>query len=288
MGYGVVRPRLDPKVMLRAKVLTAIHLVCGCLYSVGIVLLSIEAGGTWVFLFIFPLAFTLTALMMWSLNSLNATIAYLTQRKQFFKLAYFQRLYRILVAAIVVIGLFFVVSTFAFSQSGGESFPSQTWRYRWFLLDGWTSLLYLGVFGAIAWTWRPTGSNLRLSMSDEIATGDGGDEEDIEMGGEYAGPGMPGDDSDDDEDDEEAAKRTRKTAAAAGDVRASGAASSSSGGMGPPPAYEPRASSGGAPNDDVVFSLGDEDDDGEEEGASLRKQSGAAGKSASEETIRNR
>ncbi|PWN26985.1 hypothetical protein BDZ90DRAFT_260665 [Jaminaea rosea] len=293
MGYGLVRPRLDPKVMLRAKLLTAVHLVCGCLYSVGIVLLSIEAGGTWVFLFIFPLAFTLTSLMMWSLNSLNATISHLTARKQTFKLAYFKRLYRILVGAVVVTGAFFVVSSVAFSQSGAESFPSQTWRYRWFLLDGWTSLLYLAVFGLIAWTWRPTGMNLRLSMSDEIATGEmEGDAEDIEMGGEYAGPGMPGEDSDD-EDDEEAAKRKRKSAAAASNASGAQPSSSSgsgsaSGGMGPPPAYEPRQSASASANDDVVFALGDEDEEGEDEAGALRKQGGGRKSNASEETIRER
>ena len=50
--------------------------------QIGIVLILTESGGGWIFLFIFPLAFTLTTFMMWTLHSLNATIEYLTQRKQ--------------------------------------------------------------------------------------------------------------------------------------------------------------------------------------------------------------
>lgn len=102
MGYGVVRPSVGP-IMTKVRILTGVHFVCGVLYSVsnfgvcnrwcntwklsyiiqvGIVLILTESGGSWIFLFIFPLAFTLTAFMMWTLHSLNATIEYLTHRKQ--------------------------------------------------------------------------------------------------------------------------------------------------------------------------------------------------------------
>lgn len=37
------------------------------------------------------------------------------------------------------------------------------------------------VFAAIAWLWRPTGQNLRLSMSDEIATEDDAEAGDFEI-----------------------------------------------------------------------------------------------------------
>ena len=37
---------------------------------------------------------------------------------------------------------FFVISSIAFSQSGGAGFAPNTWPYRWFLLDGWLGSLY--------------------------------------------------------------------------------------------------------------------------------------------------
>lgn len=59
MGYGVVRPSIGP-VMTRVRILTALHFVFGVLYSIGIVLIVIEAGGAWILAFVFPLAFTLS------------------------------------------------------------------------------------------------------------------------------------------------------------------------------------------------------------------------------------
>jgi hypothetical protein len=262
MGYGVVRPSLDPRIMIRVKALTAVHLICGCLYSVGIVLLTIEAGGTWVFLFIFPLAFTLTGFMMWTLTSLKATMEYLQSRKQTFKLSFFRKLHRILLGSVAVIFAFFVVSSIAFSQSGGENFPSQTWRWRWFLLDGWTSILYLAVFSSVAWIWRPTGQNLRLSMSDEVATGDDPDGNDMEMGGEFAGPAHAGEDSDDEDEAAKRRKRTQQAATATPGEQAAGTSSAA------PPAYEGLSGRKSADESgEVMFSLGDDDD---EEGAARR------------------
>jgi hypothetical protein len=180
MGYGVVRPSIGT-VMRRVQILTGIHFLCGVLYSVGIVLILTESGGGWIFLFIFPLAFTLTAFMMWTLHSLNATIEYLTSRKQTFKGQMFRKLYRILVCAVVAIFAFFILTSIAFSQSATEGFSPSVWSYRWFLLDGWMGLLYLIVFSSIAWLWRPTGQNLRLSMSDEIGQDEAFEGEDYEI-----------------------------------------------------------------------------------------------------------
>lgn len=149
--------------------------------QIGIVLILTESGGGWIFLFIFPLAFTLTAFMMWTLHSLNATIQYLTSRKHTFKGQMFRKLYRILVCAVVAIFAFFILTSIAFSQSGSEGFSPSVWSFRWFLLDGWMGLLYLVVFSSIAWLWRPTGQNLRLSMSDEIGQDDAFEGEDYEI-----------------------------------------------------------------------------------------------------------
>jgi hypothetical protein len=227
MGYGVIRPSIGP-VMTRVRWLTAAHFVFGVLYSVGIVLIQLDQGGAWIFAFIFPLAMTLTAFLTWIMNSLNRSIEYLTQRKQTFKRSMFVKLHRILLGAVVVIFAFFIISSLAFSQSGGEGFAPNTWQYRWFLLDGWLGLLYFGVFCAIAWVWRPTGHNMRLAMSDELATDDDPTAEGYEVDTFARGPDGP--DSEDEDDLE--ARATSKGGAGARGVQ-----------------------------DDVVFEIGDEDDD---------------------------
>ncbi|UZJ52316.1 hypothetical protein CBS101457_001636 [Exobasidium rhododendri] len=239
MGYGVVRPSIGP-VMTKVKILTAVHFLCGVLYSVGIVLILTESGGGWIFLFIFPLAFTLTTFMMWTLHSLNATIEYLLTRKQTFKGQMFRKLYRILVFAVVAIFVFFILTTIAFSQSATEDFSPNVWAYRWFLLDGWMGTLYLVVFSSIAWLWRPTGQNLRLSMSDEIGQDDGyeGEHYEIDEFGQHA---------ENDGDEEEGGIKP---------VRSDGA-----------PTARAAPSGGGAGNrrfnaeEEVVFEIGDDEEE---------------------------
>nr|CDI54954.1 related to PTM1-member of the major facilitator superfamily [Melanopsichium pennsylvanicum 4] len=210
-------------------------------FFIGIVLIQLDQGGAWVFAFIFPLAMTLTAFLTWIMNSLNRSIEYLTQRKQTFKRSMFVKLHRILIAAVAVIFGFFIISSVAFSQSSGQGFAPNTWRYRWFLLDGWLALLYFSVFAAIAWVWRPTGSNMRLAMSDEIATEDDPTAEGYEVDTFARGPDGPG--SDDEDEDPESNKTSQGN-------------HNNNGSRG--------AARVGAMRDEVVFEIGDEEDEADQ------------------------
>ncbi|PWN48318.1 hypothetical protein IE53DRAFT_370721, partial [Violaceomyces palustris] len=251
MGYGVIRPSIGP-VMTRIRILTAGHFVFGVLYSVGIVLIQIDQGGAWVLFFIFPLAITLTTFLTWIMHSLNHSIDHLTARKQTFKKMMFTKLYRILLGAVIVIFLFFVISSIAFSQSGGEGFSPKTWAYRWFLLDGWLGSLYLAVFSAIAWVWRPTGNNMRLAMSDELATDDDPDAEGFEV--DTFSP-FTRDEDDDDEAKPSSAGQNRAVRPGPRSAGVGGGATARAGQT----AMPERRSVG---EDDVVFEIGDDEDDG--------------------------
>lgn len=176
LGLSVVRDTLGPA-MRRAKILTGLHFVFGVLYSMGLVYLSLEATDALILLmFVIPLAFTLSSFLLWIMHGLAGTIAELRQRKQRYKLRMFRRLQLILIGAVIVIGAFFVLSSFSFSSRTEEDFAPNSWRWRWWLIDGYLALLYLVVFSSTAYLWRPTGSNRRLAMSDELAQ----DEEDAE------------------------------------------------------------------------------------------------------------
>jgi hypothetical protein len=103
----------------------------------------------------------------------------------------FKNLWRILIMAVIAIAAFFVVSSLSLSNrlDEGKSFfllsflfpPMRTqdgertkkergrlildyaprnWRYRWILLDGSLALIYLMVFMAVAWLWRPVSLSL--------------------------------------------------------------------------------------------------------------------------------
>lgn len=84
--------------------------------------------------------------------------------------AVFTRLYRILIAAVLVVLAFFVVTSLSFTSRNNPNYAPETWKTRWILLDGWLAILYLAVFCAVAFLWRPNSNNKRFLMSDELAT----------------------------------------------------------------------------------------------------------------------
>lgn len=114
------------------------------LYAVGIVELELESTSAFVLLiFVIPLAFTLSGFLIWILHSLNgvfyphleyyvvstnlrptATIVQLKARKQRYKLKMFTRLYRILLLTVVIIAVFFVISSLSFSDRLAEGRPA--------------------------------------------------------------------------------------------------------------------------------------------------------------------
>ncbi|RSH94248.1 hypothetical protein EHS25_004051 [Saitozyma podzolica] len=182
MGLSVVTQSLG-SVMLKIRALTAFHFIFGVLYSVGTVEVELDSASLFiVMILIFPLSLTLTAFLMWIIVSLNGTILHLQQRKQRYKLQMFQRLWRVLILAVIAVAAFFVVSSMSLSNRLDEDYAPRNWRFRWILLDGSLSTIYLVVFASIAWLWRPTRDNVRFSMSQELAQDEAdADAEDYEI-----------------------------------------------------------------------------------------------------------
>ncbi|KAG7098919.1 hypothetical protein E1B28_000816 [Marasmius oreades] len=169
LGLSVVRVSLE-RTMLKCQALAGAHFIFGILYAIGIVELELEStSGLVLLLFVIPLAFTLSGFLMWIMYALNATITQLRTRKQKYKLAMFEKLNYVLMFSVFIILIFFVVSSFSFSGRLAEDYAAKSWKMRWWLLDGWLSLLYLVSFSIIAYLWRPSENNRRLAMFDEIA-----------------------------------------------------------------------------------------------------------------------
>ncbi|KAH9937302.1 protein PTM1 [Fomitopsis serialis] len=161
LGLSVVRESLG-KTMIKCQALAVAHFIFGVLYAVGIVELELESTSALVLLlFVVPLAFTLSGFLLWILYALNTTIAQLASRKQHYKLYMFKTLHRILLLTVLVIAIFFVVSSLTFSGRLAEDYGARSWRVQWWLLDGWLALLYLLDFVAIAYLWRPSPNNSR-------------------------------------------------------------------------------------------------------------------------------
>ncbi|KXT12593.1 hypothetical protein AC579_376 [Pseudocercospora musae] len=173
MGYGVVKPTLG-KTMIYVRWLAITHFVFGVIYAVSSLAVTPENAGPLVLLVVLPLAGTLTAFYIWTLNSLNYTMKDLMERKQTIKAAMYRKLWWCILISIVVIFVFFFVNSWTFAGQSNADFVPNHWQTRWFILDGWLNLVYFFDVAFVAYVWRPTANNRRFAMSDEIAQDDDG------------------------------------------------------------------------------------------------------------------
>lgn len=167
MGYGVVKHSLG-RTMIYVRVLAIAHFIFAVVYSVASLSITPESAGPLVLLIVLPLAGTLTAFYVWTLNSLNATMKDLIDRKQKTKAMMYKKLWWCILGSIIVIFGFFFINSFAFAGRSDASFVPEHWKARWFVLDGWLNLVYLFDIGFVAYLWRPTANNRRFAMSDEV------------------------------------------------------------------------------------------------------------------------
>ncbi|KAI4092543.1 MAG: hypothetical protein LQ344_003389 [Seirophora lacunosa] len=173
MGYGVVKPSLG-KTMVYVRFLAIAHFVFGVIYAVASLSITPDNAGPLVLFVILPLAGTLTAFYVWTLNSLNLTMKDLLERKQSVKAMMYKKLWWCILASIIVIFAFFFLNSFTFAERSSPDFVPKHWKTRWFILDGWLNLVYMVDIAYVAYLWRPTANNRRFAMSDEIAQDDDG------------------------------------------------------------------------------------------------------------------
>ena len=167
MGYGVVKPSLG-KTMVTVRFLAIAHFAFGVIYGVASLSVTPENTGPLILLVIMPLAGTLTAFYIWTLNSLNLTMKDLLERKQSVKALMYKKLWWCIIGSIMIIFGFFFLNSFTFASRKNPDFVPNHWQTRWFLLDGWLNIVYLVDIAYVAYLWRPTANNRRFAMSDEV------------------------------------------------------------------------------------------------------------------------
>lgn len=167
MGYGVVKPTLG-KTMIYVRILAIAHFIFGVVYGIASLSITPDSAGPLVLFVILPLAATLTAFYVWTLNSLNLTMKYLMDRKQATKGMMYKKLWWCILGSIIVIFAFFFFNSFTFASRSDPGFVPHHWKTRWFILDGWLNIVYLFDISFVAYLWRPTANNRRFAMSDEV------------------------------------------------------------------------------------------------------------------------
>ncbi|KAL2189044.1 hypothetical protein L209DRAFT_763640 [Thermothelomyces heterothallicus CBS 203.75] len=173
MGYGVVKHTLG-RTMIYVRWLAIAHFVFGIVYAITSLVVNPDTAGPLVLLIVLPLAGTLTAFYVWTLNSLNWTLKDLRERKQHVKETMYRKLWWCILISIIVIFAFFFFNSFSFASASDPDYVPFHWKTRWFVLDGWLNLVYFADVAFIAYVWRPTANNRRFAMSDEIAQEDDG------------------------------------------------------------------------------------------------------------------
>jgi hypothetical protein len=173
MGYGVVKHTLG-RTMIYIRWLAIAHFIFGIVYAVTSLVVNPDTAGPFVLLIVLPLAATLTAFYVWTLNSLNLTLKDLRERKQHVKETMYRKLWWCILLSIIVIFAFFFFNSFSFASARDPDYVPFHWKTRWFILDGWLNIVYFADVAFIAYVWRPTANNRRFAMSDEIAQEDDG------------------------------------------------------------------------------------------------------------------
>ncbi|RYP15206.1 hypothetical protein DL765_005845 [Monosporascus sp. GIB2] len=259
MGYGVVKPSLG-RTMVWVRWLAIAHFVFGLAYAITSLLVSPETASPFLLLVVLPLAATLTAFYVWTLNSLNFTLKDLRERKQTVKEAMYKKLWWCILISILVIFAFSFFNSFTFASASDPDYVPFHWKSRWFVFDGWLNLVYFADVAWIAYVWRPTANNRRFAMSDEIAQDENGEFE-------FADIGAP-DDSDDEAQIGVKSRSTNSQPENSASAAPQGQASQPT--RAPPKQESPRDSFDG----ETIFAVGEDgdkfsDDEGDEEAAKL-------------------
>jgi hypothetical protein len=278
MGYGVVKPTLG-RTMIYVRWLAIAHFVFGIVYAITSLVVNPDSAGPFVLLIVLPLAGTLTAFYVWTLNSLNATLKDLRERKQHVKEFMYRKLWWCILLSILVIFGFFFFNSFSFASARDPDYVPFHWKTRWFVLDGWLNIVYFADVAFIAYVWRPTANNRRFAMSDEIAQEDDGTFEIANL--DIGNP----DESDDEEARVESAKQPQNggtaaapaAAAAAGVQSASGSSRQQQQQQRSQPVAAARKSPRESLDGETIFAVGedgdkfsDDDESGEEESGLVR------------------
>ena len=277
LGHSVVRPSLGPA-MLKARLLAVAQFAFGALYGVtSMAIGTSDAPSYWMLLVVVPLAATLTAFYLWTLQALKATIAELDDRGQRQKSLMYRRLYAVVWWSILALCGFVFLQSVAYYNVDSPDFIPKHWKDR-MVLNGWLNTLYLTVFGTIVFLWRPTQDNRRFAMSDEVRQEDydmdvnvhydrEDDDEEAAGAGRYQQTGsrdgafgLGHADSDDSDDEGYPTKADTSGARTTSHASTSQEASSSASKVASSKAQQ-RPNTKDAEEDATLFEVGDHDDD---------------------------
>lgn len=151
LGWGVTRPYLDSKLVMKVKVLSFVYILCDlCRQFVFADRRAKAVSAFWSTVSLLPVTFLNLVIFYWIFHSLSTLIETLKERKQTDKLRLFTVLWRTLgftLAIAAVTLLLHMYMTFF-------DVPMR-WTHSWYFSDGIQHILFALVLAVIMWLWRP-------------------------------------------------------------------------------------------------------------------------------------
>lgn len=159
LGWGVTRPYLDQPTILKVQALSCFYIVLDFIRESALSFRhSHSLSIAFVLLCLLPVALLNGVIFYWIFTALSSLIETLAERKQQEKLRVFQRLWKILVAALSLASLSLLFQLYDLSRS-----ISQRWHYQWFFADGVSHILFCMVLGAIMFLFAPHTNSQRFA-----------------------------------------------------------------------------------------------------------------------------
>ncbi|CAE7569575.1 tmem87a [Symbiodinium microadriaticum] len=159
LGWGVTRPYLDQPTILKVQGLSFLYIVLDFVRESALSFRNSHSLSiAFVMLCLLPVALLNGIIFYWIFTALSSLIEILAERKQVEKLVLFQRLWKILVAALSLASLSLLYQLFDLSRS-----ISQRWHYQWFFADGVSHILFCMVLAAIMFLWAPHTNSQRYA-----------------------------------------------------------------------------------------------------------------------------
>lgn len=168
LGWGVTRPYLDRQIILKIQAVCFLYIVLDFIReSVLSFRHSHSLSLAFVLLCLLPVSLLNGGIFYWVFTALSSLMETLRDRRQFEKLALFQRLWKVLIFALTVATVTLLFQIFNLSRS-----ITTRWKYQWLFADGVSHVLFLVVLACMMYMWAPHKYSQRYAYSQQVDSND--------------------------------------------------------------------------------------------------------------------
>ncbi|KAL6926084.1 hypothetical protein ACO0SA_002652 [Hanseniaspora valbyensis] len=170
LGYGVVYPKLQRKLMLKCRIFAVVTFLFCAAFIIQRYLTPSDSQSSAIMFTFFPAALCLMGFYVVTLKSVSLTMQYLQEQKQMVKLNMYNNLLKVITLSLVAVMVGTLTTSIVLVGMSDVEMIEKNWRYRFFFTDFWTALVYFVVFVLISFIWRPTSTSYMLACSQQLPT----------------------------------------------------------------------------------------------------------------------